>query len=253
MDFWHCHKPDTDDALSHHQNGLRKGYGAASTIEATAGVGLVDVMYLLLSHEDVNVVTSQKATKLKRLLWQKERNLVSLPKSISDMATDTIAKYQHLSCAVGTTVDVDCGQIRLYKWEIRLAPTSSSAWQESPAEKFVSAQITALIGSQGVQRLVIHDRSLEEDNGSLLVWVFNTNIVYSSTLVPESPRPAMKVYYKTILDPTKVLEREGFKAEELQLPGSALRSLHSALHASNCLLPASIQRFQDWSVGLLTR
>lgn len=61
MDFWHCHKPDTDDTIYHYQDGLSKGYGAASTIESIAGVGLLDPMYLLLSHDDVNVVTGQKA------------------------------------------------------------------------------------------------------------------------------------------------------------------------------------------------
>ncbi|KAL9005781.1 MAG: hypothetical protein Q9188_001447 [Gyalolechia gomerana] len=219
MDFWHCHKPDTDDTIYHHQDGLGKGYGAASTIESIAGVGLLDPMYLLLSHDDVNVVTGQKAaTKLRT-----GRN----------------------------TAGAGCGKIKLYKWEIRLAPTESSAWQKHPGDKFVSAEILAMIESQGVQRFVVHDGGHAEDNTGLLVWIFNTNIIYSSTLVPESPRRAMKVYYKTIAHPTKVLEQEGFKADELQLPDGALRSLQSALDVSNRLLPVSAQRFQDWSVGLL--
>lgn len=126
-----------------------------------------------------------------------------------------------------------------------------------------------MIESQGVQRFVVHDGGHAEDNTSILVrsfssrgssqrladfqqvWIFNTSIIYSSTLVPESPRRAMKVYYKTIAHPTKVLEQEGFKADELQLPDGALRSLQSALDVSNRLLPVSSQRFQDWSVGLL--
>lgn len=143
------------------------------------------------------------------------------------------------------------GRIKIYKWEIRLALSDSNAWEEYPATKFVSAQILAMIESQGVQRFVVHNQSHEENGQSLLVWIFNTNIIYSSTHEPKGPRRAMKVYYKTIANPTKVLEKEGFRADELQLPDSALKSLQSALYQSNRLLPASAQRFQDWSVGLL--
>ncbi|KAL8939718.1 MAG: hypothetical protein Q9216_003196 [Gyalolechia sp. 2 TL-2023] len=235
MDFWHCHKPDTDETLSHHQNGLRKGYGAATTIQSTAGVGLVDAMYLLLSLDDVHVVLDEESTKLK--------------------ARDSQRIVLCASCKhpVGVAADADSARIRLYKWEIRLAPKEGSAWQEYPADKFVSAQILAMIESQGVQRFVIHDGRREEYDRSLLVWIFNTNIIYSSTSVPESPRRAMKVYYKIISDPTKALEQEGFKADELQLPDGALQSLQSALESANRILPVSAQRFQDWSVGLVAR
>lgn len=56
MDFWHCHKPDTEDASAHQANGLQKGYGATDSIEPTVGVGLVNTTYLLLMQEDCNVM-----------------------------------------------------------------------------------------------------------------------------------------------------------------------------------------------------
>lgn len=55
MDFWHCHKPDTHDSEDKHHNGLQKGYGAANSIEPTAGVGLIDIMSVLLLSQDCNV------------------------------------------------------------------------------------------------------------------------------------------------------------------------------------------------------
>lgn len=54
MDFWHCHKPDTEDSLGK-ATGPQKGYGAANGIGPTAGVALVDAMYLHLLHPDCNV------------------------------------------------------------------------------------------------------------------------------------------------------------------------------------------------------
>lgn len=55
MDFWHCHKPDTHDSRDHYHSSLQKGYGAANKIEPIAGVGLIDVMSVLLLSQDCNV------------------------------------------------------------------------------------------------------------------------------------------------------------------------------------------------------
>lgn len=49
MDFWHCHKPDTDNDTS---AGVTKGYAAANDLGPTAGVGLVDVAHVLLAESD---------------------------------------------------------------------------------------------------------------------------------------------------------------------------------------------------------
>ncbi|KAL8842734.1 MAG: hypothetical protein Q9170_000390 [Blastenia crenularia] len=207
MEFWHCHKPDTDDQLLQTQNGCSKGYSAANGIKPTNGVGLHDTMSLLLSPTDVTVIR--------------------------------------------VTTDVNDDTVKLYKWEVRFRTTASSAWQEYPADKFVTAQLLGMIESQGVKRFVVHDGNDEEDGMSLLIWVFNTNIVYSSTSVSESSRRAMKLYYKTIINPTEILEQEGLKADELILPNNVPDNLHSILKASTQLLPVPARNYKDWSVGLL--
>ncbi|KAL8749718.1 MAG: hypothetical protein Q9184_006697 [Pyrenodesmia sp. 2 TL-2023] len=150
MDFWHCHKPDTEDPLDHKATGPLKGYGAANGIGPTAGVALVDAMYIHLLLKDCNVT------------------LTDSPKGPK-------------------------------------------------------------------------------------VWIFNTNIIYSSTLVPESPKQALKVYYKYIADSKKVLEQESLRVDELQLPNDATASLCAALDASTRLLPISARKFQEWTVGFLER
>ncbi len=57
MDFWHCHKPDHEehafngvDAAT--ASGTQKGYAAGSKLTAKAGVGFVDLCYLLLARPD---------------------------------------------------------------------------------------------------------------------------------------------------------------------------------------------------------
>ena len=58
MDFWHCHKPDTEETLADHHNGFGKGYGFSNVIGPEAGVGLSDVTAFLLTDADCNIATS---------------------------------------------------------------------------------------------------------------------------------------------------------------------------------------------------
>ena len=51
MDFWHCHKPNTNDGDKSYA-GNDKGYAAANALGPIAGVGLVDVSHLLVSDVD---------------------------------------------------------------------------------------------------------------------------------------------------------------------------------------------------------
>ncbi|KAL8809360.1 MAG: hypothetical protein Q9200_003481 [Gallowayella weberi] len=72
MDFWHCHKPDTEDddeassgQQQQQQIGLRKGYGASNRIAPTPRMGLVDITYFLLMRRECNVVLDADPVVLK--------------------------------------------------------------------------------------------------------------------------------------------------------------------------------------------
>ncbi|KAL8693128.1 MAG: hypothetical protein Q9218_001980 [Villophora microphyllina] len=78
MDFWHCHKPDTHEGRDQYQHGLHKGYGAANNIEPTVGVGLIDIMSVLLLSQDCNIALDDR----------------SKTKEMIDAVADTIARYQ---------------------------------------------------------------------------------------------------------------------------------------------------------------
>lgn len=65
MDFWHCHKPDTDEPSTHKQDGTRKGYGAANSIRPVSATGLIDITSFLLTQEDCNIIVSEDSTTLK--------------------------------------------------------------------------------------------------------------------------------------------------------------------------------------------
>lgn len=109
MDFWHCHKPDTDDSSTHKQDGVRKGYGAASSIRAMSGIGLIDITSLHLVQQDCNVTISEDFMTLKVscfsfytlrglllvVLWQQEGGLSF---THSGLVADTVAKNQDFKC-----------------------------------------------------------------------------------------------------------------------------------------------------------
>lgn len=52
MDFWHCHKPNTEDAHSIHTHELTKGYAASNQLAPSRGVALVDISHILLFEND---------------------------------------------------------------------------------------------------------------------------------------------------------------------------------------------------------
>ena len=63
----------------------------------------------------------------------------------------------------------------------------------------------------------------------------------------------MKILYRSISDPSAVLEKQGMKVDELQLPHHILPVLMSNLEESNQSMPASARKLREWNVGLLRR
>ncbi|KAL9586292.1 MAG: hypothetical protein Q9212_001010 [Teloschistes hypoglaucus] len=93
MDFWQCHKPDTHDSRDQHHNDLQKGYGAANVIEPTAGVGLIDVMSVLLLSQDCNLAFEDhsETRHLNSSLGNKKETRL-LARGLIDAAADTVAE-----------------------------------------------------------------------------------------------------------------------------------------------------------------
>ena len=55
MDFWHCHKPPSQNLTSDDHLSM-KGYAAGNDLGPAAGVGLVDISHFLLAERDCNGV-----------------------------------------------------------------------------------------------------------------------------------------------------------------------------------------------------
>lgn len=96
-------------------------------------------------------------------------------------------------------------------------------------------------GPDATNNILIHDQ----------LWIFTPDLWYSTS--SKSTQRAMKIFYTTVTEPTRILERQSNKTEEFQLPSFALENLHTDLQASTNILPPSARTFQTWTIGLLDR
>lgn len=52
MDFWHCHKPDTEETPGTHTHNVTKGYSASNRLSPLRGIGLVAISYFEICDSD---------------------------------------------------------------------------------------------------------------------------------------------------------------------------------------------------------
>lgn len=81
--------------------------------------------------------------------------------------------------------------------------------------------------------------------------------MYSSSLKHASnasdPKRVMKIFYHTVSEPVKLLEKNSSSMDELPLPENAFRTLRADLEASTKILPKSASKLHQWNIGLLQR
>lgn len=63
----------------------------------------------------------------------------------------------------------------------------------------------------------------------------------------------MKVFYKTVIDPSELLEKQSNNIEELQLPNCTMKTLQADLQTSTNILPQPARVHHEWTIGLLDR
>ena len=146
---------------------------------------------------------------------------------------------------------------RLNKWSLSVQLSPTLGWESYPIEPFISAQLLALIESQGARKFVVHSGDSDDAPPPILLWVFTPSIRYTSSSLPnpaETVKHALKAFYQhPTTSAQKMLDANPTSLEELYLPGPILQHLDSVLSNSSNMLPASARKFQTWDVGLLER
>ncbi|KAI1106994.1 ubiquitin-conjugating enzyme E2-binding protein [Jackrogersella minutella] len=237
MEFWHCHKPD-DHGHGHDEGLTSKGYGASSRISAQPGVGFVDLTSFLLSETDIPPSAAS--------------NLPVLCESCKSQ--------------IGVFNEQD-SSVSLFKWKVHVDEQTSRGFDKSPnLSHCISAMLLATMARSGCSKSIIlpmkQDQSAQNEpqpdkiTQSLLnIWVFNSNISFSSTEETRSPIKAVKVFYRMVSrdEADKLLDSMTSDVQDITLPADAIGKVIDILGSSNTLLPQSDRQLKEWKVGLLEK
>jgi ubiquitin-protein ligase E3 D len=175
------------------------------------------------------------------------------------MGTGSIKGLVGLQCSeckgrLGTQATNE-GSYRIYKSRVAISQGGDQSLEKHAPAVFISAQLLSIINSSVSRKVVVHSggSNTPSDQKGLLLWVFNPDIYYSSSQRGPTAYRAMKIFYKTIDEPARLLDGEGASFEELIIPEGDFESFTKSLTESTEILPDSAGQFQEWTVGLLDR
>jgi len=253
MEFWHCHKPSShdqpqDEALA------TKGYAANTAITAQSGVCLVDIISFMLFESDCSGLSFSSTTRDS-----------AFDTSALAMDDAQAAGFLHVSCKQCKTdlglFNVLASSVTMFKWRI-MCETSSPGPAPTSSQCLASALIATISRSGSARSLVSPLMPFTQDGAtkppqpqqSLYLWVFNPNVVYTSSIAPKR-KTAMKLLYQDIdvEQGNKMIESITSNVQEIDLPTEAIQMVREALASSNLLLPGRERSFKEGSVGLLDR
>ncbi|CCF42809.1 hypothetical protein CH063_12701 [Colletotrichum higginsianum] len=269
MDFWHCHKPTTDDErAADHEHLAKRGYGAGSSIAAQPGVGMVDLTSFLFRESDCAGLKFSQSPS---------------PGAASDItssailarASDPPPRTLYVSCSgcaahIGF-FNVATSSVVLLKWRVSCRTTSPGAAPNS--SECLAATLIATLSRSGSSKSVVvpafqpshQDAAAADDDDdaksspsppALHLWILNANITYASSRCRgAAPRPAIKLLYREIpqAEADAMLESMTSDVQEVTLPLAEIAGAAEALRASGELLPPGERVFREWNVGLLDK
>lgn len=181
------------------------------------------------------------------------------------MKTTTVREgYTRLCCSSCRTilgvVDTDRETVRgwrLNKWNLKLQLSANGMCEEYsyPIAPFLSAQLLAFAEREGIRRLIVSCDDKYEDTNWLKLWLFNTDIKYTSSGI-RRPMRAVKVFYQEVkgslgTEQGTSLACGGF--EEVRLMREMVEGLRKELKKSTDGLLEELTQFREWKVGALQR
>ncbi|KAI5276169.1 hypothetical protein E4T47_00909 [Aureobasidium subglaciale] len=250
MDLWHCHKPEepepTDDAPA------KKGYAAGNKLVAQVGVGLVDVMSFLVSDEDCSVeafdypYSSSSWSKVMGHVKIGQKWHIPVAEFRSSENGDNIHEVYCSTCdtALGHRDPLSEG-IRLQKPYLALSSSQDKSTRSYDAAHWFSCYLNQAIETHGVRKFVFPNLPYE-------IWVFSTNLAYSSLEYPQ-PKQAMKVLFRGRQggQDVETLRAANLLIETLTLSPMLEKLLYQVLQRENFKLPESLTNFMGWQVAVL--
>ncbi|KAI1081760.1 ubiquitin-conjugating enzyme E2-binding protein [Whalleya microplaca] len=270
MEFWHCHKPH-DHKHGDDEGLASRGYGANARILAQPGVGFVDLTSFLLSETDVSNAAITNSPSPSTL-----SNGVAAPHEKYNKDNTSSPEADSLVAFCGSckshlgVLNSQTSSISLFKWQVSVNETIQRGPSTPPNLcHYVSAMLLATMARSGCSKSIVmpmksqiepaQNGSSPTHNGTsqslLNIWVFNANIVFSSTGERRSPIPAIKVLYRMVSpdEADKMLESMTSDMQDITLPADAIEIVLGILSRSNGFVPQHDRKFREWTVGLLEK
>ncbi|KAH0608057.1 uncharacterized protein H6S33_002109 [Morchella sextelata] len=256
MEFWHCHKPGPDKkkqqingahtnahtapiaaaaAAAAATNGEGARYGVLQGgFGAEAGTVLVDLTYFLVAQADCVGVQVVESTQYPHGLY-----------------------CTNCKAHLGAT-DPQTRSYSLNKWKLKLHLSAHGISEEYsyPLEPFLAAKLLALAEGEGVRRMLVSS-SAQEEKSKLRLWLFSTDVRYTSSAV-ERPMRAVKVFYQEDdgaegggqQQQGTAMGSGGF--EEVRLQGEMVAGLRERFE-EGVALEVAVGGLGGWKVGYLMR
>ncbi|KAI0387525.1 ubiquitin-conjugating enzyme E2-binding protein [Hypomontagnella monticulosa] len=267
MEFWHCHKPHSHDH-SHGDDLTSKAYGANSRISAQDHIGFVDLTSFLISEKDISPSTITTIDSQHEMVEVSSSNGASKNGELQNLQPANLPIFCKL-CQNQLGVLNDQGSsASLFKWQVHVDEQTPEGVGEPPSlTHCISAMLLATMSRSGCSKSIILPMKVQnqqtqaasqtsETTQSLLnIWVFNSNITFSSTKEAKSPVKAIKVFFRMVSqeEADKLLDSMTSDVQDITLPNDAIQKVTEILSSSNQLLPESDRQLKDWQVGLLEK
>lgn len=174
-------------------------------------------------------------------------------------SAETFLQLHCSKCAAEVgTFNIISTAVTLFKWQIKCDTTPGQKYPSS-SECLVATLISTLSRS-GSSKSVIIPRTFaneesKDDKPVLHIWLFNSNVVYTSNKLEGPPTAAIKVLYRNISfdEANKLTESVTGDVQDISFPFAAIQTARKTLDKSRLMLPSSERSFQEWQVGLLER
>lgn len=219
MDFWHCHKP-ADGSTE-----FNPSY-AVSRFIPSQGMPFVGATYFTFDNSDVSLDLDRSSTVV--------------------------------ACACGNqlgTREADANWVKLWKWQLAFESQSAADMipTEYPYSAYVSVTLAELIDSHASYTFMLEPDTPENESGKrALIWVFNADIVFTSSSSP-TPKRAFKVFYSACEDDIELLQKTRPDIEEVNFPPTVIDGIIDELKQSTKSLPCNYKGFAKWQVGFLPK
>lgn len=228
MEYWHCHKPNTDHGHNHdhdHENQKNNRYN--TNLRPSKNSIIVGPYYILLNQQDVHSINI-------------DSNYVYCKNCGYDIGI----------------VDEDSHLVKIWKYDIKLAYEDEiegcdGDGGELEIEKFrpflqIYEILLDSVSSTAIRYYLIQDQA--NDGNFLNIWVFNFGVEIKLLPIDFEFKGCLKIMYNKDLN---FFKENNNTFDTIIVPSKVFNDFEQILKDITINLPINLQKMTDWSVSYL--